>query len=49
MGFLRNWAGVLSRVGLRNVLVVGLVRSLVSMSSLSVHHTIPREKTFWTI
>ena len=36
-------------VGLRNVLIVGLVRSLLSMFFLSVHHTIPRDKFFWTI
>ena len=49
MGFLRNWVGMLRGVGLRNVLIVGLVRSLLSMFFLSVHHTIPRDKIFWTI
>ena len=46
MGFLRNWVGMPRGVGLRNVLVVGLVKSLLSMSFLSVHHTIPRDKIF---
>ena len=41
MAFLRNWVGMLRGVGLRNVLIVGLVRSLLSMFVLSVHHTIP--------
>ena len=36
-------------VGLRNVLIVGLVRSLLSMFFLSVHHMIPRDKIFSTI
>ena len=49
MGFLRSWVGMLKGVGLRNVLIVGLVRSLLSMSFLSVHHMIPRDKIFWTI
>ena len=34
------------RVGLRNVLTVGFVRSLLSMFILSVHHMIPRDKIF---
>ena len=37
------------RGGLRNVLIVGLVRSLLSMFFLSVHHSIPRGKVFRTI
>ena len=49
MGFLRNCVGMLRGVDLRNVLIVGLVRSLLSMFFLSVHHTIPRDKIFWTI
>ena len=32
MGFLRNWVGMLRGVGPRNVLIVGLVRSLLNMS-----------------
>ena len=46
MGFLRNWVGMLRGVGLRNVLIVGLVRSLFSMFFLSGHHTIPGDKFF---
>ena len=33
-------------VGLRNVLIVGLVRSLLSMLFLSAHHMIPRDNFF---
>ena len=44
MGFLKNWVGMLRGVGLRNVLILGLVRSLSSMFFLSVHHTIHKEK-----
>ena len=33
-------------VGLKNVLIVGLVRSLLSMLFLSVRHMIPRNKIF---
>ena len=40
---------MLRGVGLRNVLIVGLVRSPVEHVLLSVHHTIPRDKIFWTI
>ena len=47
-GLLTNWVGMLRGVGLRNVLIVGLVRSLSSMLFLSVHRTIPRDKFFWT-
>ena len=36
-------------VGLWNVLIVGLVRSLLSMLFLSEHHMIPRDNIFWTI
>ena len=35
-------------VGHWNVLIVELVRSRLSMFLLSVHHTIPRDKLFWT-
>ena len=46
MGFSRNWEGMLRGVGLGNALIVGLVKSLLSMFFLSVHHTIHRDKTF---
>ena len=49
MGFLSNWVGILRGVGLRNVLIVGLVRSMLSMFFLSVHNTIPRYNFFLTI
>ena len=49
MGFLRNSVGMLRGLGLRNVLIVGLVKSLLSMFFLSVHHTIPRDKIFCPI
>ena len=38
----RNGKGV----GLRNVLLVGLVRIPLKMFFLSVHHTIPKDKFF---
>ena len=44
--FLRSWIGMLRGVGLRNVLIVGLVRSSLGMSFLSVHYTIPGNKFF---
>ena len=37
---------MLMGVGLRNALLVGLVRSLLSMFFLSVDHTIPRDRFF---
>ena len=46
MGFLKRWVGTQREVGPRNVLIMGLVRCLLSMSFLSVHHTIPRNKIF---
>ena len=49
MNFLRNEVGMLRGVGLRNVLILGFVRSLLSMFFLSVHHAIPGDKIFWTI
>ena len=36
-------------VGLRNVLIVGLVMSALSMFFLSVHHMIPRDKILGNI
>ena len=44
MDFLRSWIGMLIGVGLRNVLIVRLVRSLLSMLFLSLHGTIPKNK-----
>ena len=35
---------MLSGVGPRNVITMGLVRSLLSIFCLSVHHTIPRNR-----
>ena len=46
MDFSRSWASMLSEVGHRNVLIVGLVRSLLSVLFLSVHHMIPKDKLF---
>ena len=37
---------MLKGVGLRNGLIVGLARSLLSMFFLSVHHMISRDKLF---
>ena len=36
--FLRSWVGMLRGAGARNVLIVGLVRSMFSMFFVSVHH-----------
>ena len=46
MDFLRRLVGMLIglHVGLRNVLIVGLARSLLSMLFLNVLHTIPMQK-----
>ena len=49
MHFLRSWVGMLKGMGLRNALIVGLVRSLSSKFFMSVHDMIPRVKIFWTI
>ena len=49
MEFLKSWVGTQRKVGPRNVLIVGLVRSLLSMSFLSLHHAIPIGKIFLTI
>ena len=46
MDFLRSWVGMLKGLGLRNVLIVGLMKSLLSMFFLSVHCMIPRDKIF---
>ena len=43
MDGLRCWVGMLRGVGPWNVLTVGLVRSLLNVLFLSVHHTIPYE------
>ena len=40
-GLLRNWVGILRGLGLRNVLIVGFIRSLLSMFFWSVHHRLP--------
>ena len=45
-GLLRSWVGMLKGASLRNVLIVGLVRSLLSMFFLRVHHMIPRHNFF---
>ena len=39
---LRSWVGILRQVGQRSVLIVGLVRSQLSMFFLNVHRMIPR-------
>ena len=44
MDFLRHWVGVLRGKGSKYVLVVRLVRSLLSIFFLSVHHSILRRK-----
>ena len=49
MDFLRSWVGIPKGVGFRTVLIVGLVRNLLNMFFLSVHHTIPGVKIFWII
>ena len=36
-------------VGNRSALIMGLVRSRLSMFSSSVHHMIPRDEISWTI
>ena len=46
MGFLRSWVGMLVGVGHRNVLIVRPLKSPLSMFCLSVHHMIPRHKSF---
>ena len=46
-GLWRIWVGMLIGVGHRNVLIVGLVRSWLSMFFLSVHRMITRDN-FWT-
>ena len=46
MGCLRNWVGILMGMGLKNVVIVGHVRSQLSMYFLNVHHTIPKDKIF---
>ena len=38
MDCLWSWIGMLIRMGRRNVLVVGFVRSQLSMCFMSVHH-----------
>ena len=43
MGCLRSWVGILIGVGHGCVLIVGLVRSHLSMFFLSFHHMIPRD------
>ena len=43
MGFLKSRVGTRREMGPRNVLIMGLVRSLLSMSFLSVYYTIPRD------
>ena len=49
MDFMRSWVDMLRGVGLRNVIFVGLVRSLLSIFFLSVRHMIPKDKNFLTI
>ena len=46
MRCLRNWLGMLIRVGYRSVLTVGLVRNQLSMFCFSVVHMIPRDNFF---
>ena len=46
MGCLRNWVGMLTSVGYKSILSVGLVRNQLSMFCLSVVHIIPRDKFF---
>ena len=43
MGCLRNWVGMLVGMGLRNVVIVGPVKSWLSMYFLNVHYTIPKD------
>ena len=43
MDCLRNWVGMLIRVGYRSVLIMGLVRNQLSIFCLSVVHMIPRD------
>ena len=49
MGFLKSWVGTRREVGPRNVLIVGHLRSLLSMSFLSVHNMIPKNKILGAI
>ena len=49
MAFLKCWVRTQREMGPRNVLIVGLVKSLWNMSFLNVYHINPRDKTFWTI
>ena len=46
MGCLRSWVGMLTNMGHRSVLIVGLVRNQLSMLCLSVVHMISRDKFF---
>ena len=48
LGFLRNWAGMLVGMGLRNVVhaIVGPVKSQLSKYFSNVHHTIPEDNFF---
>ena len=46
MGCLRNWVGMLVRMGLRNVVTVGPVKSRLSVHFLNVSNAIPKEKFF---
>ena len=43
MGCLRNWVSMLVGMGLRNAIIVGPVKSRLSMYFLNVHRTIPRD------
>ena len=45
-GILRSWVGMLRGVGPRNALIVGLVRSLLSMFLFIMDHTVHKEKIF---
>ena len=44
MGYLRIWVDMLVGMGLRNVIIVEPVKSLLSMYFLNVHHAIPKDK-----
>ena len=48
MGFLKSRVGMLIKEGHRNVLIVGLVRSQLSMFFSSVNHMISKDMSFWT-